>query len=78
MAGPHYPPSSSSLLEFSLSLDPGALLVFFLKKISACFVNGLWSNADRIVALSLEGKGYSFLKSPEAGKISGFLTGIFF
>lgn len=62
MAGPHYSLSSCSLLEFSL--DPGALLVHLCvlseKEEFVCFVNGLMEQRDRIVALSLEGKGYSF------------------
>ena len=48
----------------SLSLDPGALLVHLCvlseKEEFVCFVNGLMEQRDRIAALSLEGKGYSF------------------
>lgn len=61
--------------SLSLSRSGGPSCVLSEKEDFVCFVNGLMEQRDRIVALSLEGKGYSFLKSPGSfGKISGFLT----
>lgn len=56
---------------FSPSRSGGPSLVFFQKRF-VCFVNGLMSNAIALLPLSLEGKGYSFLKSPGSWKDLSF------